>query len=82
MQREKLYNLDRTAYFLVALFYLQNEQNFEWPNLDVEKIESFLVSTVFFGSRVNLLLPGMFMTKTKYTKRCSVKSSTIPIEQL
>ena len=82
MQREKLYNLERTAYFLVALFYLENEQNFEWPNLDVENIESFLVRTVFVGSRVIFLLPGTFMRKTNSSKRCSVKSSTISIEQL
>ena len=37
MQREKLHNLHRTAYFTVAFIYFENRQNTERSNFDVAK---------------------------------------------
>ena len=34
MQRETLYNFYKAAYFIVVLFVLQNEENFERSNFD------------------------------------------------
>jgi len=82
MQREKLYNLHRTANFTVALYVLKNRQSFEQSNFDAAK-------TIFFDKRrvrfflISSLLYLIFSIKqkTKHATRCSVKSSTIYIGQ-
>jgi hypothetical protein len=38
MQREKLYHLEWTAYFLVELFCFENERNSERSDFDVAKM--------------------------------------------
>ena len=52
MQREKLYNLHKTAYFIVALFCFQNGQNFERSNFDRAKTILFLVQDEFVFSHI------------------------------
>jgi len=62
MQREKLHNLHRTAYFTVALIYFENRQNSSRSNFDV-------VKKVFFAYAANAffsyLSPDMFYLKKK-----------------
>ena len=82
IQREKLYNLERSSCFTVTLFSLQNEQNSERPNLDVAKTEPFLLKVVFIFAHAIFLLLDMIIRKAKYPTRCSMKSSTIYKEQL
>jgi hypothetical protein len=75
MQREKLHNLHRTAYFTVALIYFENRQNSSRSNFDVVKKVFFSYTTNAFFS---YLSPEMFyLKKTKCITRCSVKNSTI-----
>jgi len=42
MQREKLYNLHKIAYFIVAPFAFENQQNFELSNFNCAKIGFFV----------------------------------------
>jgi hypothetical protein len=37
MQREKLYYLQGTSYFIIALFCFEDEQNSERPDFNVAK---------------------------------------------
>ena len=79
MQREKLHNLHRTAYFIVAFIYFENRQNSERSNFDVAKKVVFWYAT---NALLCYLSPDMFyLKKTKYTTRCSLKNSTIRKEQ-
>jgi len=41
MQRVKIYNLHKTAYFLVAIFVFQTGQDYERSDFDRVKIISF-----------------------------------------
>jgi hypothetical protein len=61
MQREKLYNLQWTTYFIVALFCFENERNSERPNFDVAKMRCFLVKDEFVPSDLIFLLFDIFI---------------------
>jgi hypothetical protein len=79
MQREKLYNLHRTAYFLVALLVFKMDKNLKGQILPVRKWDVFEFGFSYF---IFLLLDVFYLKKIKYTKRCSVKSPTIYEEQI
>ncbi len=83
MQREKLYNLSRTAYFIVALFVLKIDKTLG------SQISAFRKRNVLFCRKTNLffLISSFYyliclLNKTKHTTRCSVISSTSYKEQL
>jgi hypothetical protein len=65
MQREKLYNLQRASYFIVALFCFENERNSEQPDFDVAKMSYFLIKNEFVPSYLIFLLSNMFVYKNK-----------------
>ena len=79
MQREKLYKLQRTVYFIYAHFVFKIRAKFSATNFRCcEKIVFFYTSKYCFFLLSSFLSPNMFSyKKTKYTTRCSVKSSTI-----
>jgi hypothetical protein len=60
MQREKLYNLDKTAYFIVAVFVFKMNKIFERSNFDRAKMIFFFEQNEFVFSYLILLLPDMF----------------------
>jgi hypothetical protein len=82
MQREKLYNLHTTTYFIAALFF-QNRQNFEQSDCyHAKKIMFSMHSEFIFIISLFHHLIFFIKRKTKYTTRCSVKSSTIQTVKL
>jgi hypothetical protein len=77
MQREKLYNLHKTAYFIVALFVFKMNKILSDQISTVRK-RHFLVQDEFIFSYFIFLSPDILhLKKTKCITRCSVKSSTI-----
>ena len=77
MQREMLYNLHKDGLFYSCAFCSQNRQISERLNFVATKKS-------FFGRRIRFFLIyqlGCFLRKTKYTARCSAKSSTNYKEQ-
>jgi hypothetical protein len=64
-------------FFNSCTFYFQNSQNFERPNFDAAKKSFFNARSRFFF--LIYYLKSSIEKKTKYTKICSVKSSTIYI---
>jgi hypothetical protein len=60
MQREKLYNLHKTTYFIVALLCFQNGQNFVRSNFDRAKMGLFLIQDELVFFYFILLLSDMF----------------------
>ncbi len=77
MQREKLYNLHKTTYFIVALFF--SEWTKFWrSNFYHEKKITFLIhNESIFCYFIVSSRKCFIRRKIKYTTRCSVKSSTI-----
>jgi hypothetical protein len=78
MQREKLYNLHKTTYFIAALF------SFKMDKILSNQISAMEKDNVFDTQRmhscyfiVSSPILGFIKRKRKYTARCSVKSSTI-----
>jgi len=64
MQHEKLHNLHRTAYFIVALIYFENQRNSERSNFDFAKKVFFSYATNAFFS---YLSPDMLYLKKQNT---------------
>lgn len=79
MKREKLYNLHKIGYFIVAFFVFK--MNKILSNLfSIVRKRYFLVEDEFIFSYFIFLSPDIFyLKKTKYITRCSVKSSIISI---
>src|ERR1700733_9552633 len=65
MQREKLYNLDKTAYFIVAFFVFKMDKILSDQISTVRKWDVFLIQAEFIFSYFILLLPDMFLKKNK-----------------
>src|SRR5690348_5108154 len=77
MQREKLYNLHTTAYFIVAFSVFKMKKILS-NQFSVVRKRYFLIEDEFIFSYFIFLSPDIFyLKKTKYITRCSVKSSTI-----
>lgn len=80
MQREKLYNFQRTVYIICAACVFKSSKILSTRFSTVTKFctnEDFLFSYFIFLS-INMLS----QKKTEYVERCSVKSSTIQKEQV
>ncbi len=78
MQREKLYNLLRTAFFIVAIFAFKMVKILSDQISTVRKRYLFWHKMNQFFSYFIFLSPDILHLKTtKYTIRCSVKSSII-----
>ncbi len=83
MQREKLYNLHRTGNFMVTIFVFKSDKIVSNQISTLRKrcflnkrpIRFFHISSLFY-------LIFCIKQKTKYTIRCSVKSSTFYIRRL
>ena len=77
MQRENLYNLQKTAYFIIALFVFKMNKILRDQFLTMWK-RYFLVQDKFIFSYWIFLSSDIFyLRKTKYITRYSVQSSTI-----
>jgi hypothetical protein len=80
MQREKLYNLHTTTNFTVVIFLFKSDKILSHQISMLQKRYLFSQTRNVFFSYFIFFLPDMFyLKKTKYTTRCSVKSSTIYI---
>ncbi len=67
MQREKLYNLQGTSYFIIALFCFEDERDSERPDFNVAKMRYFLVKDEFAPSYHIFLSFDMFVYQTEDT---------------
>jgi hypothetical protein len=72
MQREKLYNLPRTSYFITALFCLENERNSERPDFAVAKMRCFFGKRRIrsFLSNLSIIVPCNLYSFSRYIVCC------------
>ena len=65
MQREKLYNLQITTYFIGAPVSFENERNSERSDFEVATKSCFLVKDAFVPFYLIFLLSYMFVCRNK-----------------